>query len=318
MNFENSHPVDHFLLNSAGVYLIVAICLFLTTCGKSDIQNKTSFETKRVSESIKVDSATRKYILHIPKERSHNSSVPLVFVLHGGRGSPKGIEKITKFHNQETSTEFMTVYPAAKDRFWNDGRAVANSEVNDIRFINSLIDNLRTQYNIDKDAVFATGLSNGGTMSVRLACESPKIKAVSAVASTAVKSIIDTCDPKIPKSFMIIQGTDDPITDFNGVEKKKRKIVSHNYAIQKLVSLNKCSSNLTHKTIPDSSNDATSTFIKRYDDCKNDSKVVSVVVKNGGHTWPGGPQYRSRLLVGNTSKDFNASELIWEFFYSQI
>lgn len=318
MGFENTHPVDHSLLNCAAAYLIVAICLFLITCGKSDFQNKTSFETKRVSESIKVDSATRKYILHIPKERNYNSSVPLVFVLHGGRGSPEGIEKITKFHNQETSTEFITVYPAAKDRFWNDGRAVANSEVNDIRFINSLIDSLRAQYNIDEDAVFATGLSNGGTMSVRLACESPKIKAVSAVASTAVKSVIDTCDPEMPKPFMIIQGTDDPITNFNGVQKKKRKIVGHNYAIQKLISLNECSPNFVNKTIPDSSNDATSTVIKRYDDCKKNSKVVSVVVKNGGHTWPGGPQYRSRLLVGNTSKDFSASKLIWEFFYHNI
>lgn len=301
------------------IYLLFPfLFLFLISCSNEDSIKTTSKNTKRISKSIKVDDKAREYILHIPNKSEEISSLPMVFVLHGGRGSPEGIEQISQFHAQETSAEFITVYPASAGKFWNDGRANANSKINDVKFITSLIDTLKTQYSIDEDAVFSTGLSNGGTMSVRLGCESNKIKAISAVASTAVKKVIDDCSLDTPKSFMVIQGTNDPITNFNGVQKEKRKIVSHNYAVNKFLSLNNCSPQFTNTTIPDTSNDKTSTVIKRYEDCKTKSKVISVIVENGGHTWPGGAQYRSRFLVGNISQDFNASEIIWDFFYSQI
>ncbi|TYP94019.1 polyhydroxybutyrate depolymerase [Fodinibius salinus] len=298
--------------------LFPLLFLFLISCGNEDSAKPMTKDTERLSQSIKVDGNVREYILHIPHNQEELSTLPIVFVLHGGRGSPEAMEQITNFHTQKSSTEFITVYPASTGKFWNDGRANADSTINDIKFIESLVDTLKTQYSIDKNGVFATGLSNGGTMSVRLGCESSNIKAISAVASTAVKNVIDNCSLDTPKPFMLIQGTSDPITNFNGVQKEKRKIVSHNYAIDKFLSLNNCSSKFTDKAIPDTSNDKTSTVIKRYEDCQTKSKVISVVVKNGGHTWPGSVKYRSRFLVGNISQDFNASEIIWDFFYSQI
>lgn len=299
-------------------FLFSFLFLFLISCSNEDSAKTTSTNTERISKSIKVDGKVRDYILHIPNKPEEVSPLPIVFVLHGGRGSPEEIEQITKFHAQKSPAEFVTVYPASKGKFWNDGRANANSKINDVKFIENLVDTLMTQYSINEDAVFSTGLSNGGTMSVRLGCESSNIKAISAVASTAVKKVIDDCSLNTPTSFMVIQGTSDPITNFNGVQKEKRKIVSHNYAINKFLSLNNCSSKFTNKTIPDTSNDKTSTIIKRYENCKTESKVISVVVKNGGHTWPGSSQYRSRFLVGKISQDFNASEIIWNFFHRHI
>ena len=46
----------------------------------------------------------------------------------------------------------------------------------------------------------------------------------------------------------------------------------------------------------------------------NGSEVVSYVILNGGHTWPKGYQYLSELIIGKTSQDMNACEVIWTFF----
>lgn len=47
---------------------------------------------------------------------------------------------------------------------------------------------------------------------------------------------------------------------------------------------------------------------------KQGSEVVTYVIENGGHTWPGGPQYAPVLVVGKTAHAIDASQVIWEFF----
>jgi len=42
--------------------------------------------------------------------------------------------------------------------------------------------------------------------------------------------------------------------------------------------------------------------------------VVLYATGGGGHTWPGGLQYFPESIIGKTSREFNASEIIWQFF----
>lgn len=308
---------DRYLWPCFITHLLISLLFFINS-GGPDISPKKTWDTERISKSIRVDDRVRDYILHLPKNRDKATPLPLVFVLHGGRGSPEDMEKISRFHTLQTPSKFITVYPASVDKFWNDGRAKANSRINDVKFINSLVDTLQAQYSIYEEGIFSTGLSNGGTMSVRLGCESEKIKAFSTVASTAVKKVIDNCDLDAPKPLMIIQGTDDPVTNFEGIAKSKRKIVSHQYAIEKFRSLNGCNDAFTKDPIPNTTADGTFATIKRYEHCNDGSKVVSVVVEHGGHTWPGAPEIRRKFLVGRTSHDFNASKVIWQFFKNQL
>lgn len=60
--------------------------------------------------------------------------------------------------------------------------------------------------------------------------------------------------------------------------------------------------------------DSTSVLIDRYPGCRDGVEVVLYTVNEGGHTWPGGLQYMSEKMIGKTSRDFNATEVIWEFF----
>jgi polyhydroxybutyrate depolymerase len=42
--------------------------------------------------------------------------------------------------------------------------------------------------------------------------------------------------------------------------------------------------------------------------------IYSFGSPGGGHTWPGGPQYLPEAIIGKTSREFNVSELIRQFF----
>ncbi|MCX6008557.1 MAG: hypothetical protein NTW48_00675 [Chloroflexi bacterium] len=48
--------------------------------------------------------------------------------------------------------------------------------------------------------------------------------------------------------------------------------------------------------------------------CQDGAEVVLYAIEGGGHTWPGGLQYLPELVIGKTSREFNASEVIWQFF----
>ena len=68
--------------------------------------------------------------------------------------------------------------------------------------------------------------------------------------------------------------------------------------------------------LPDTANDGTTTTVHAARPCTDGSAALLYVVNGGGHTWPGGEQYLPVFLVGRTSRDFDASETIWQFFAS--
>jgi pimeloyl-ACP methyl ester carboxylesterase len=84
---------------------------------------------------------------------------------------------------------------------------VVNSGIDDVGFVAALIDAIGARVSIDRKQVFATGISNGGMMVYRLACEIPD--KVAAVAPVAPPAIPQNCSPSQPVSIMHIHGTAD-------------------------------------------------------------------------------------------------------------
>jgi polyhydroxybutyrate depolymerase len=60
--------------------------------------------------------------------------------------------------------------------------------------------------------------------------------------------------------------------------------------------------------------DGTRVTRKAYMNSTDGTEVVLYSVNGGGHTWPGGVQYLPSWIIGKTSKDFDANEVIWSFF----
>ncbi len=273
------------------------------------------------ADKITVDGIERTYILHVPKTLDKIKSAPLVFVLHGGGGTGKGMNKLTGFNKVSDEYGFIVCYPQGIDKHWNDGREVNITyingvEVNDTKFFSLLIDTLLDKYNIDSSRIYSCGISNGGMMSFRLGCElNNKIAAIAPVAISMSEILYNSCIPSKPVPIMIIFGDDDPLVPFEGgsIKWNRGEVVSIKKTVEFWVKNNNCS-DAPQLTNIDKEDDETSVKKFVFSGSTGRNEVVYFHIYGGGHTWPGGWQYLPKLIVGRTSKELNASEVIWKWF----
>lgn len=278
---------------------------------------------KVFSDSIIVDSIERTYIVHLPKDYDKNTILPLVIVLHGGGGKAENTNKLTGFDRVSDKYSFIVVYPNGIDKQWNDGREkvkkyVNGKEVNDVKFISCLIDSLRIKYLLDSSRVFVTGMSNGGIMSFKLACElSDKIAGIAPVAASMSEIVYNDCKPSHPVPVMIVFGDADPLIPFEGgditVLGKRGKVVSVEQSVKFWVKNNGCAEKPSETITVDSTDDDTRAIRYTY---KGNADVVYWLIQGGGHTWPKGGHFLPSFIVGRTSEEIDASEEIWKFFRS--
>jgi polyhydroxybutyrate depolymerase len=273
------------------------------------------------ADTITVDGIERSYILHVPESVTNAKSSALVLVLHGGSGTAKGMNELTGFNKVSDEYGFILCYPQGVDKQWNDGRKVTQTyvngvEVNDVKFISSLIDSLKSKYNIDSSRVYASGISNGGMMSFRLGCElNNRIAAIAPVAISMSDYLYNSCSPGKPVPLMYIFGDDDPLVPYEGgsIRYSRGEVVSVQNTLGFWVKNNLCNEEPVTSEIDEWDDD---TMVKKYvySGSTGRNEVVFYLVRGGGHTWPGGKQYLPKLLVGRTSREFNASEEIWKWF----
>ena len=305
--------------------LLVVTALFL------NFSNRTISETNN-TDSIIVDGLKRSWLIHIPLSYDINKSVPLLIALHGGGGTGRNMETLTSggFDRIANIKGFVVVYPDGIEKYWNDGRSIEETRywvqrknIDDVGFISALIDHLVNKMNIDPKRVYVTGMSNGAIMSYRLACElSGKIAAIAPVAGNIPQNLLLSCSPSRPVSVLAINGLDDPLVPFAGGDvtgpyglKKLGKVLSAPESIKVWVKNNECLETPVITYEPDMKpQDGTRVRKEAYTNGKNNSEVILYAIEGGGHTWPGGYQYLGEKIVGKTSRDINADEVIWDFF----
>ncbi len=282
------------------------------------------FITVRLSsaDDITVDGIERTYIIHLPDGKEHASGLPLVLALHGGGGKASGMNRLSGFDDVSDKYGFVVVYPDGIDKQWNDGRDDfhLNKDINDVKFISCLIDTLIVLYNIDSNRVYVTGISNGGIMSFRLACElSNKIAAFAPVAASMPLNPAYDCKPVRPVPMMLIFGDEDPLVPFKGGDisilglSKRGKVIPVDESVNYWVKFDGCNT-VAEITKLDKVDDGTELEKKVYTAAGSGAEVQYWLAKGGGHCWPGGLQYLPKLIIGRTSKEFNATEEIWKFF----
>lgn len=295
---------------------LIALALMVTACARSTTSSGTSRDR---TETLSFDGLAREYLVHLPPAYDGTRSLPLVLAFHGGEGTDENTNKVTHFSDEADSAGFIVVYPNGYQKSWADGRGTTQADkdnIDDVGFISTLIDTLASAYHIDTTRVYATGISNGGFFSERLGCDlATKITAIVSVAATFSVNLSNRCAPARPMPFMLIQGTDDPLVPFNGGEVigERGAIISANDAVAGWVAIDGCTSTPTQGSDPDTANDGMTVQHTFYADCTSGSQVRFYQVNGGGHTWPGGYQYLPAVLVGKTSRDIDATSLIWNF-----
>lgn len=314
--------------------MLITLSLLLNSCSTA-----TADETRNIT----VDNIKRSFMVHLPPNYSASEKLPVVIVMHGGGGSIEGIVKSTKMSATADKHNFIAVYPAGtgkrKDTLltWNASNCCGyarDNNINDVKFIDKMIDNLKISYNIDDKRVYATGHSNGAGMSYRLACElSNKI---TAIAPNAGQPMLKNCNPSRPVPILHIHGTEDTCANYKGG--MCGGCFNDFIGIKNATDLWECSSvednaklfahkngcNENYKIITDNDD----MICKTYENCKNNAEVTLCSIKGAGHTWPGGRygpkacQKRPnglicnnwKKIVGKMNNNINASELMWVFF----
>ena len=277
-------------------------------------------------ETLVIDARERSYTLYLPGTVPRGGGTALLVGLHGGLSSGSRIGKRYGFDDLAEREGIIAVYPDAVGRFWNDGRAGAASKareegVDDVRFIHALIDEMLLRYAIDPRRVYVAGVSIGGLMAFRLACESAERFAAIAAVTAAMPEAPDyECAPSRPVSLMIVNGTDDGIMPFDGGDirfagKTFGRILSTGDTVAFWTGHNGCPGTPEVSAYTDADpGDGTTVSRETHGPCRGGSEVVLVTVTGGGHSFPGGNPIIPDLVVGNTSNDIRAEDEIWAFF----
>ena len=297
----------------------------LTACSSTGArEDSTDTEVASISSSmlktIDFQDQQRTYYLYVPSSyRSDDSPMPLVLAFHGGQGRGEWLARNTGFNDLADKEGFIVVYPDAIDRHWNDGLNTPGFDptIDDVSFVASLIDELEQTINIDRRRIYATGMSNGGFFTLRLACElSDRIAAFAPVAATLPVNITSQCRHENPVSILLIGGTDDTFVPWQGGSMRRgQQILSMRETFEFWKHHNACVSREEVYQLPDSDRtDGTDIESSTYWGCRSSSEVKLLKIRGGGHGWPGGRRPLNPSLVGQTSYDINATEVIWNFF----
>ncbi len=316
-------------VNNITFSILISVLPFLLSCASAEPKSAPN-KGALTKQSLIHDGYERKYIIYKPSSIEKSKKLPLLIALHGGGGTSKQLITHTKHRfNQLADVEkYYVVYPQGLEKGWNDGRNDLNqfatvNNIDDVGFIQRLIRNLQSKYNIDEKRIFVTGISNGGFMSFRLACElEDEINAIAPLTATISEDVFKNCNGNSNVGLMLMNGTEDPIVPYDGgyVElfgKKRGKITSTQRTIDRWREKLRCNDEPFISELPDSENDGTTVTTIEYNQCKGNGTISLYRINGGGHTWPGAKSYNLKRIVGKTSKEIIACDTIWEFFKHQ-
>lgn len=270
-----------------------------------------------VQHTIQQGDVSREYYLYTPSKASAEPR-PLVVVMHGGAGNPNNAAKMSGFSKLAERENILVAYPAGTGRIptWNAGKCCGYAErnqVDDVGFIRAMVQEIQKSTPVDPARIYATGMSNGGMMAYRLACEMADV--FTAVAPVAGAMNTTSCTPSARPNIAIFHALDDQSVLYEGGPSKS--------GIRAMFG---------KEPAPDQSVAETMRFWLAHNSCRKyplvDESVAGVGMQNyycagkteirlftlssGGHSWPGGE--KGRAQADEPVAHFSATEKMWEFF----
>ncbi len=297
-----------------------------------------SFHKQEVkSGAIEVEGKNRVFEYFAPP--TFTSAPSLVFVLHGSRGTMYDARWQTNYEFERLAAargNQIIVYPQGYDKHWNDCRGSASytanqEDINDLAFFTKMIDYFEQQYQINKEAVFVTGISNGGQMCYKLGYELPnKFKGIAPFVANLPEDANNDCTPKnVSVSVMVINGTKDRINPHAGgwvvlgQDSTRGAVQATEKTIAYWKNLLNCETRVEKIAYDDYCKEDNSTVIHYKYACPTTNKKVELLeVIGGGHVvpvkdTPDLPEEAKRF-IGNKNRDINAPMIVLDFFDSLV
>lgn len=214
---------------------------------------------------------------------------PLLILLHSA--STSGAHQENYMHLGPVAKKNGLIYiapdgmtnPEGK-RFWNASKSCCNrykQEVDDVAYINSLIDEINEKTPVDPKRIYLIGHSNGAFMSFTFACKTNKVAAIVAIAG-AMDSESD-CTPSTPVSLLNIHGTADKTIKVTGGVMNNFPYTSATKTVKTIASVNKCSNPATSKKDFEPTIKGTETTVINYA-CNTHTHLQFWKIANGSHS----------------------------------
>jgi polyhydroxybutyrate depolymerase len=263
--------------------------------------------------SFQLDGQVRRYIVHAP-DTGTGRAMPLVLMLHGGFGSASQILRHQGGEMNRLAEEagFIVVYPEAVGRSWDFGEGAVSAgrrghHVDDLAYLTAVIDRVAVAYPVDRERVFATGISQGGQASFFLACKRPGlIRAIAPVSMSLPDFLADDCARMPPTPVLMMNGTADRLVPYDGgpitVDRRDRgNVLGAEATLALLRQRNGCSGAPVTKRI--------GSVERREWSCA--APLVHYKIGGGGHNWP---PYGGTLRKDGINTDIHASVEVLAFF----
>lgn len=259
--------------------------------------------------SFEFQGLKRTYIVHTPPNYNGRERMALIINMHGFAANAKTHVRMSQMNPKADSEGFIIVYPngtgwpkrwnAGYLRIWNEKK-----KIDDVAFINTLIDTMIATYAIDTLRIYAAGFSNGGMMAHRLGCELSH--RIAAIASVSGELMVKDCEPSRPMPVIHIHPRHDPVLPYYG-DKRRYPLPPIDSVMLRWARLDSCNAG------PDSLRIESGALSQVWTNSSTGVEVVLWTVEDGNHAWPGGEGI-ALPTVNRPSKEINANDLIWEFF----
>ena len=281
-------------------FILLIILVFSFSCSTDELE-KDGYDKDGNSydgpiETITHNGVERKYIIYTPQGYDGNSKLPLLLNFHGYGGQAGDYMSYTNMRSTADSENFILVYPQGTDLdgspHWNAALNGGDnkSDVDDLGFIEALINKLSSENLIDLKRVYAVGYSNGGMMSYALACY--KSNLIAAIGSVSGYMIQNECTPSHSMPLIKLHGTTDYYdggADYNSVESVLDFWINFN-------------NTNTDPIINNINDNGTSITSYKYENGNNNVSVEHYKIIDGGHVW-----------FSNDFNGKNTGQLIWDF-----
>lgn len=255
--------------------------------GKTALRSLTSGDLKRT------------YRLHLPTKATTTNPMPLVLNFHGRTATGADQETYSGLVPVSDRESFILVSPdgTGTPLGWSAGATPVNA-VDDVRFVNDLLDTLERELCIDIGLVYATGFSNGAFMASRLACTMPdRIAAIAVVGG--VHFVPEGCPGRLP--VLAIHGTQDGIVPMGGGTVRAWRYPGVPAAMDEWSATNGCLATTTNTEL------AQGVMLQVYDNCAATTQLITV--DRAGHVWPGSSGTSAADAAGRIA----GAELVWSF-----
>lgn len=254
---------------------------------------ETEISAGKHTIAIEHDGMEREYIVFVPEGYDGSAPAPLILNMHGFSSSAQQQVLFSDMNSTADEKVFIVAYPKGFENSWNAGSCCGESvsqNIDDVGFLKAVVSDISSKLCINTRRVYATGMSNGGFISHRLACEAGDVFAAAAPVAGALG--ITDCNPSRPMPIIHYHGTVDSLVSYSDAET----------SIEEWAQMNGCTGAPVRTEYGAS-------YCDTYENCEDGVKVELCTLDPMGHDWPGGP-----ITYECSNDDIIANEHMWEFF----